>query len=190
MQLQGLEKVAIEPGQLRLDEYWNPVAHFRRSNYEISWEEQDLGEVSQGIYRLNCVQTLEKHVLTLRRRSQFGYLSLDSHDAYLDSKWLPLGHSFIYIPGGESLSLKVRPQRYFPSIEIQLFRFTGEWSERLRDIEEKIDSLQSPVDVVVDFLDSPDSPLSDIQEQIEGIPDQITETFSVLLDAGEIDDAE
>lgn len=188
MQLQGLEQVVIEPKQLGLEQYWVPVTHFRRSNYEISWEEQDLGQVSQGIYRLNCSQTLSKHVLTLRKRSQFGYLSLDSHGAYLDSKWLPLGKSFVYIPSGEALDLKIRPQRYFPSIEIQLFRFTGVWSERLRDIEEKLDSLESPIDVVLDYLDGSDSPLSEIQEQIESIPEQITETFGVLLDAGEIDD--
>ena len=121
--------------------------------------------------------------------NQAGWLAVYSYQQYCFSQWVPLGQSFIFLPPErEEYELFFSPVRWVFGLTAELKQFTGEWSERLRNIEAKLETLESPTDVVLNYLTGPDSPLEEIQEQIEGIPDQITDTFEILLDAGEIND--
>lgn len=140
-----------------------------------SWKDKKLSSLTGGIYRLSLSSESTPQTSVSDAWFLAGWAGIRIGGDYVESLKFPLKKTLFYLPSYDGMELWFKPTSWLGNITFQLEAFRGEWQEKTK----------SSAQFVLDVLDDEGSPLLDLRDQIEQIPDQITETFEILLDAGE-----
>ena len=168
------------------DELSNPLFWLLQSQLTITESRYGLGKLSMGVVQAGVFEIDATIPRPPETWNQAGWLNVYSAQQFCFSQWLPLGKSFIFLPPERTeYEVFFTPVRWLFNCSVELKQFSGEWSERLRNLEAQVAAIESPQEIVLEVLAGPGSPLAEIQEQLDNLPNQVSETIEVLLDAGE-----